>query len=46
MKMLKMDIIFSNYDPTNTARYFSPLGYHIFDAYNVYQDSKPYELER
>lgn len=42
---VKNGYIFSNYDPTNTARYFSPLGYHIFDAYNVYQDSKPYELE-
>lgn len=42
---VKNGYIFSNYDPTNTARYFSPLGYHLFDAYNVYQDSKPYELE-
>ena len=42
---VKNGYIFSNYDPTNTARYFSPLGYHIFDSYNVYQDSKPYELE-
>ena len=36
--------LFSSYDPTNTARYFSPIGYHIFDIYNVYKDSKPYEL--
>ena len=36
--------IFDNYDPTNTAQYFSPIGYHIFDLYHVYKDSKPYEL--
>lgn len=36
--------IFSNYDPTNTAEYFSPIGYHIFDIYNVYKNSKPYEM--
>lgn len=41
---VKNGYIFSNYDPTNTARYFSPIGYHIFDIYNVYKDSKPYEL--
>lgn len=43
---VKNSYIFSNYDPTNTARYFSPIGYHIFDAYNVYKDSKPYELTK
>ncbi|MGL5353486.1 MAG: LTA synthase family protein [Clostridium sp.] len=36
--------IFSNYDPTNTAKFFSPIGYHAFDLYTVYKDSKPYEL--
>ena len=41
---VKNGYLFSNYDPTNTARYFSPIGYHIFDVYNVYKDSKPYEL--
>ena len=41
---VKNGYIFSNYDPTNTARYFSPIGYHIFDVYNVYKDSKPYDL--
>jgi lipoteichoic acid synthase len=41
---VKNAYLFSNYDPTNTARYFSPIGYHIFDIYNVYKDSKPYEL--
>ncbi len=41
---VKNGYIFSNYDPTNTARYFSPIGYHVFDIYNVYKDSKPYEL--
>ncbi|MGL4849173.1 MAG: LTA synthase family protein [Clostridium sp.] len=35
---------FDNYDPINTAKYFSPIGYHIMDAINVYKDSKPYEL--
>lgn len=43
-KEVKNDYIFSNYDPTNTAKYFSPIGYHIFDLYNVYTDSKPYKL--
>lgn len=41
---VKNGYIFSNYDPTNTARYFSPVGYHIFDLYNVYKDSMPYDL--
>ncbi|MDZ4957040.1 LTA synthase family protein, partial [Clostridium perfringens] len=41
---VKNGYIFSNYDPTNTARYFSPIGYHIFDIFNVYKDSKPYKL--
>lgn len=36
--------MFSNYDPTDTARYFSSIGYHIFDVYNVYRDSQPYEF--
>lgn len=36
--------LFSNYDKTNTARYFSPIGYHIIDCYTVYSDSKPYKL--
>lgn len=40
---VKNGYLFSNYDPTNTAMYFSPIGYHIFDIYNVYKDSKPYE---
>lgn len=41
---VKNGYIFSNYDPTNTARYFSPVGYHLFDLYNVYKDSMPYNL--
>ena len=41
---VKNGYIFSNYDPTNTSRYFSPIGYHIFDMYYVYNDSKPYNL--
>ncbi|EHK2326229.1 LTA synthase family protein [Clostridium perfringens] len=36
--------LFSNYDPTNTVEYFSPIGYHIFDVYNVYKNSKPYKM--
>ncbi|MGG7145026.1 LTA synthase family protein [Clostridium nigeriense] len=43
---VKNGYLFSNYDPTNTAMYFSPIGYHIFDIYNVYKDSKPYELTK
>lgn len=43
---VKNGYIFSNYDPTNTARYFSPIGYHIFDLFNVYKDSKSYELTK
>ncbi|MGG5462928.1 LTA synthase family protein [Clostridium sp. B9] len=41
---VKNSYIFSNYDPTNTVEYFSPIGYHIFDIYNVYKNSKPYEM--
>ncbi|MFW2489814.1 LTA synthase family protein [Clostridium chromiireducens] len=36
--------LFSNYDKSNTAKYFSPVGYHIIDCYTVYRDSKPYKL--
>lgn len=36
--------LFSNYDKSNTAKYFSPIGYHIMDLYTVYRDSKPYQL--
>ncbi|GFZ31372.1 phosphoglycerol transferase [Clostridium zeae] len=36
--------IFSGYDPMDSARYFSPVGYHVLDIYNVYKDSKPYTL--
>lgn len=41
---VKNAYLFDNYDPTNTAKYFSPIGYHVFDLYTVYKDSKPYEL--
>lgn len=41
---VKNSYLFSNYDPTNTVEYFSPVGYHIFDIYNVYKNSKPYEM--
>lgn len=43
-KEVKNAWLFDNYDPTNTAKFFSPIGYHVFDLYNVYKDSKPYEL--
>lgn len=43
-KDVKNSYIYSNYDPTNTARYFSPIGYHVFDLYTVYRDSKPYKF--
>ena len=36
--------LFSNYDPTNTVEYFSPIGYHIFDIYNVCKNSQPYKM--
>ena len=35
--------MYENYDPTDTVKYLSPIGYHLFDIYNVYKDSKPYE---
>ena len=41
---VKNGYLFSNYDPTDTARYFSSVGYHIFDIINTYKDSKPYKL--
>ncbi|EGT3616979.1 LTA synthase family protein [Clostridium perfringens] len=41
---VKNSYLFSNYDPTDTVEYFSPIGYHIFDTYNVYKNSKPYEM--
>ena len=41
---VKNSYLFSNYDPTNTVEYFSPIGYHIFDIYNVYKNSKPYKM--
>ncbi len=36
--------LFDDYDPTNTCRYFTSVGYHIIDLYTVYRDSKPYTL--
>lgn len=36
--------IYGMYDPNDTVTYFSPIGYHVFNAYQVYKDSKPYEL--
>lgn len=43
-KDVKNSYLFENYDPTNTVQYFSPIGYHIIDAINVYKDSKPYKM--
>ncbi|WP_024614004.1 LTA synthase family protein [Clostridium sp. Ade.TY] len=43
-KDVKNAYLFDNYDPTNTVKYFSSVGYHIIDAINVYKDSKPYKL--
>lgn len=43
-KEVKNASLFDNYDPTNTAKFFSPIGYHVLDLYTVYKDSKPYEL--
>lgn len=43
-KDVKGAYLFDSYDPTNTTRYFSSLGYHIIDLYTVYRDSKPYQL--
>lgn len=41
---VKNAYLFDGYDPTNTVKYFTPVGYHIIDLINVYKDSKPYEL--
>ena len=27
--------LFDGYDPTNTVKYFTPVGYHIMDIINV-----------
>ena len=43
-KDVKDAYLFDGYDPTNTVRYFTPMGYHIIDLITVYKDSKPYEL--
>ncbi|PRR83201.1 LTA synthase family protein [Clostridium vincentii] len=41
---VKNAYLFDDYDPTNTAKYFSPVGYHIMDLYTVYKNSRPYTL--
>ena len=43
-KTVENAYLFAGYDKSNTARYFSPIGYHIIDCYTVYNDSKPYKL--
>lgn len=45
-RSVKYDYVFSNYDPTQTSQFLSPLGYHILDVYTVYKDSKPYILSK
>ena len=37
--------IYGMYDPNDTTVYFSPIGYHVFNAYQVYRDSKPLDLK-
>ncbi|MGL5245497.1 MAG: LTA synthase family protein [Sarcina sp.] len=41
---VKNGYLFSNYDPTNTVTYFSPVGYHVLDIINTVKNSKPYEI--
>ena len=36
--------LFDDYDPTNTCKYFSSVGYHIFDIHDVYVNSQPYTV--
>jgi phosphoglycerol transferase MdoB-like AlkP superfamily enzyme len=43
-KDVKNGYLFDDYDPTNTAKYFSPVGYHLLDLYTVYKNSQPYNL--
>jgi len=43
-KEVKRAYLFDGYDPNNTVKYFSNIGYHIIDAYTVYKNSKQYEL--
>lgn len=40
-------IIFQkSWSPNQTISNLTPIGYHIFDAYNFYVDSKPYNLSQ
>lgn len=32
--------------PTQTMANLSPIGYHIYDAYNYFEDNKPYNLSK
>lgn len=43
---VKNAYLFDDYDPTNTCKYFTSVGYHIIDLYTVYRDSKPYTLTK
>ncbi len=43
-KTVENAYLFDGYDKSNTARYFSPVGYHLIDCYTVYNDSKSYTL--
>jgi phosphoglycerol transferase MdoB-like AlkP superfamily enzyme len=41
---VKNAYLFDDYDPTNTSKYFTSIGYHVMDLYTVYRDSRPYTL--
>lgn len=41
---IKYSTIFDNMDPTLSARYLSPVGYHLLDIVKVQADSKPYQF--
>lgn len=41
---IKHSAVFQNMDPTLSAKYLSPVGYHILDIIKVRADSKPYVL--
>lgn len=36
--------LFGMYDPNDTTHFFSPIGYHVFNVYTVWRDSKPLKL--
>ncbi len=38
--------LFGMYDPNSTTKFFSPIGYHVFNTYSVWKDSKPLNLSQ